>query len=136
MTYLIDTNVISEMRKRDRMNAGVRSWFESVDADDFFLSVLVIGELRRGIERIRRRDLEPAERLDLWLDALLQTYETRILPVTPTIADRWGRLGVPDPVPAVDGLLAATALVHNLTLVTRNVDDVATTGVPVLNPFR
>lgn len=135
MSYLVDTNVISEARKRARMNAGVRAWFDAVDDRDLFLSVLVIGELRRGVERIRRRDPDAAVRLDDWLAALLRTYENRILPITSSVADRWGHLGVPNPVPPVDGLLAATALVHDLTLVTRNASDVVPTGVKVLNPF-
>lgn len=135
MSYLVDTNVVSEIRKRDRMNSGVRGWLATLDDNDFFLSVLAIGELRRGLERIRRRDLVAAERLETWLDGLIGTYGGQILPVTTEIADRWGRLGVPNPIPAIDGLLAATALVHDLTLVTRNEKDVASTGVSVLNPF-
>ncbi len=135
MSYLVDTNVISEVRKRARMNPGVRSWIDGLEGEELFLSVLVVGELRRGIERIRRRDLDASERLDVWLDGLVRSYEARILPVTPAIADRWGRLGVPDPIPVVDGLLAATALVHDLTLVTRKERDVVPTGVRTYNPF-
>ncbi len=117
------------------MNVGVRAWFENLEDDELFISVLVIGELRRGIERIRRRDLESADRLDIWLGRLTESYETRILPISPPIAERWGRLGVPDPVPVIDGLLAATALVHDLVLVTRKERDVRSTGVLVVNPF-
>ncbi|HMG54147.1 MAG TPA: type II toxin-antitoxin system VapC family toxin, partial [Kofleriaceae bacterium] len=98
-------------------------------------SVLVIGELRQGVERLRRRDPTAAAALDRWLRELVQHHADRTLPVDADVTDRWGRLNVPDPLPAVDGLLAATALVHSLTLVTRNVRDVRTTGVRHVDPF-
>lgn len=135
MSFLLDTNILSELRKGDRANVGVRTWFEAVDDDAIFLSVLVIGELRRGVERIRRRDPAAAGSLDSWLTAVTTQHEERILPVSQRIAEVWGRFGVPDPVPVVDALLAATALVHGLTVVTRNEADVARTGVDWLNPF-
>jgi len=97
--------------------------------------VLVVGEIRSGIERLRRRDPAQADELDRWLEGTNSTYTDRILPVTAEVADEWGRLNVPDPLPVVDGLLAATAKVHDLTLVTRNTTDIARTGVKVLNPF-
>lgn len=135
MSFLLDTNVVSELRKGGRANAHVRTWFESVDAGALYLSVLVLGELRRGVEGLRRRDSPAAARLDRWVHELAESYEDRILPVDAAIADRWGRLNVPDRISAVDGLLAATALVHSLTLVTRNVGDVGRTGVRHLDPF-
>ncbi|MEQ8276309.1 MAG: type II toxin-antitoxin system VapC family toxin [Deltaproteobacteria bacterium] len=135
MSFLLDTNILSELRKGDRANVGVRTWFEAVDDDAIFLSVLVIGELRRGVERIRRRDPAAAGSLDSWLTAVTTQHEERILPVSQRIAEVWGRFGVPDPVPVVHALLAATALVHGLTVVTRNEADVARTGVDWLNPF-
>lgn len=133
--YLLDTNVVSELRKAKRSNAGVHRWMATHLNDELWLSVLVIGELRRGVELIRRRDDPAATALQTWLDRLLDQYEDRILPVTTRIAERWAQITVPDPVPIIDGLLAATALEHELTLVTRNVSDVATTGATVLNPF-
>jgi hypothetical protein len=97
--------------------------------------VLLIGEVRGGIERLRRRDPSSAERLDEWLVGIERDFSARILPVTRDIADRWGRLNVPSPVAPIDGLLASTALAHGHTLVTRNTKDVARTGVRLLNPF-
>ena len=135
MSYLLDTNVLSELRKGKRANPRVVAWFEGVADKEVFISVLVLGELRQGVERVRRRDPAAAARLERWLDALATGYADRALPVDDRIADLWGRLSVPDPLPAVDGLLAATALVHNLTLVTRNVRDVEATGAEVFNPF-
>lgn len=135
MGFLIDTNVLSELRKKERANPGVAQWFTHVDGEDLYLSVLVIGEIRNGIERLRRRDLVAADRLETWLLAVQTKLTGRILPVTSSIADRWGRLAVPDPLPVVDALLAATALEHDLILVTRNERDVKRTGVRILNPF-
>ena len=135
MSFLVDTNVISELRKRERCNQNVAKWYAQVAEDDVFLSVLTIGEIRRGIENIRRREAPSAGALDAWLSALIANHSSRLLPIIEAIADEWGRLSVPDPLPVVDGLLAATAKFHGLTLVTRNVDDVRATGVPLLNPF-
>lgn len=134
MSWLLDTNVVSELRKGERADAGVRAWFEDADERSLFTSVLVVGELRRGIERIRRRDVPSALALEHWLAGLTDEFDDRILPVDQAVAERWGRLNVPDPLPTVDGLLAATALVHGLTLVTRNTRDVMRTGIPVLDP--
>lgn len=135
MKFLLDTNVIAELRKGARANARVRAWFAGVDPDSIVLSVLTIGEIRRGIDNLRRRDLRSARVLERWLRRLVLEHQNRILPVDLTIAEEWGRLNVPDPIPVVDGLLAATAKVHGLTLTTRNVKDVARTGVSLLNPF-
>ena len=135
MKFLVDTNVLSELRKGPRANPRVLGWFQSVDGAALYLSVLVIGELRQGVERLRRRDPPAAAKLDRWLHELIDRHADRTLPVDAAVADRWGRLNVPDPIPAVDGLLAATALVHSLTLVTRNVRDVRSTGVRHLDPF-
>jgi toxin FitB len=134
MSFLLDTNVVSEIRKQ-APDPGVASWFNSVTADRLFLSVLVVGEIRQGVERLARRDPIQAEIFERWLSQLIDGYGDRLIPITDRIAQAWGRLNVPDPVPVVDGLMAATALVHDWTLVTRNVGDVRSTGVRVLNPF-
>jgi predicted nucleic acid-binding protein len=135
VSFLVDTNVLSELRKGPRANTGVRAWFNSAADDDLFTSVLVLGELRRGVESIRRRDVVAAVALEQWLARLTELFADRVLPVDAVIAERWGALNVPDPVSTVDGLLAATALVHGLTVVTRNSRDMERTGVSLLNPF-
>ena len=135
MSYLLDTNVISELRKGERCHANVARWYESLEDDEIFLSALTIGELRRGVELIRRRDATSAARLDAWLAEVSSGYAGRILPVDGVVADRWGRLNVPDPLPVVDGLLAATAMTYGLTLATRNIKDVGSTGASCVNPF-
>lgn len=134
MSWLVDTNIVSELRKGDRASDGIGSWFAGTREEELFTSVLVLGELRRGVESIRRRDIAAAAALDQWLDRLLTNFADRVLPVDAPIADRWGRLNVPDPIPTVDGLLAATALVHDLVLVTRNTRDIVRTGVRLLDP--
>lgn len=134
MSFLLDTNVVSEIRKKVP-NVGVAEWFESVPSDELFVSVLVVGEIRQGIERLARRDSVQAEIFERWLVELVGAYGDRVVPVTADVAEVWGRLNVPDPMPVVDGLLAATALVHGWTLVTRNICDVAQAGVRLLNPF-
>ncbi len=135
MSYLLDSNVVSELRKRDRADPHVREWFTGVDEDELFLSVLTLGEIRRGIELIHRRDRARAVTLNRWFQALVAGYETRVLTVDQKVAEDWGRLNAVATLPAIDGLLAATARVHGLTLVTRNTKDVARTGVDCLNPF-
>lgn len=133
--YLIDTNVLSELRKGTRANANVRRWFDSLDENAIYLSVLVSGEIRRGIEGIRRRDSRAAAALEAWLANVIRAHSDRVLPVDAAVADEWGRLDARGTLPVVEGLLAATARVHDLTLVTRNVRDVARTGVDLLDPF-
>ena len=136
MSYLLDSNVVSELRKRERADTGVRQWFAGVDDTELFLSVLTIGEIRRGIESIHRRDRTRALALNRWFHALVTEYEARILLVDQKVAEEWGRMNAAATLPAVDSLLAATARVHGLTFVTRNTKDVTRTGVPCLNPFR
>jgi predicted nucleic acid-binding protein len=131
----LDTNIVSETRKGQRINPGVLAWLESVADADLFLSVLVVGEIRRGVEQARAKDPVKAGALEAWLSGLERKYGDRVLPVTTGIAEQWGRLSAIRPISTVDGLLAATALEHDLTLVTRNVTDVAHTGVKLLNPF-
>ncbi len=135
MSYLIDTNVISELRKRQRANPLVVDWFRNHEPREIFLSVLTLGELRHGIERVRRRDPKAAIALGRWMDDILRSFTDRILEVDRAVADRWGRLGIPDPVPDVDGLIAATALENDLVVVTRNVKHIAPTGARYFNPF-
>jgi len=136
MSYLLDTNIISELRKPlQRQNAGVATWFAQVNADELYLSVLVMGELRKGIENIRRRDPVAAQHLSLWLQRLVQHYAARILPVDHAIAAQWGNLYAIRRFPVIDGLLAATAIVQDKILVTRNVADVADSGAQIFNPF-
>lgn len=135
MAYLIDTNVVSELRKGDRADANVASWFASLDDEEIFLSVLTLGEIRKGIESIRRRDPKAAESLQTWLGRVAAAHRDRVLPVDHLIAEEWGRMNVPDPLPVIDGLLAATAKVTGLTLATRNTDDIARAGVSFVDPF-
>jgi predicted nucleic acid-binding protein len=132
--YLLDTNVLSETR-RPRGDEGVKAWISSVSADDLYLSVLVIGEIRRGIERLVRRDQDQAAVYEAWLGTVVRDYADRIIPVDAETADEWGRMSVPDPVPIVDGLMAATAKVRGMTFVTRNTADVERAGVVLLDPF-
>jgi predicted nucleic acid-binding protein len=134
VSWLLDTNIVSELRKGDRAEIRLRSWFAQVADDELFTSVLVLGEIRRGIESIRRRDQPTALALEQWLIRMATGFGERVLPIDARVADRWGALNVPDPVPTVDGLLAATALVHDLTLVTRNIKHVAGTGVRTFDP--
>ncbi len=136
MSYLLDTNVISELRKGGRAEPNVTAWFADVADEEIFLSVLTIGEIRRGIESVRRRDPDSATALDRWLALLSEAHGDRVLPVDRAIAEEWGRMNVPDPLPAIDGLLAATARVLGLTLVTHNVADVEDTGVDLVDPFK
>jgi toxin FitB len=134
VAFLLDTNVISEARKR-APDSNVRAWLASVPEHDLFLSVLVVGEVRQGIERLRRRDQVQAEPYEAWLSALRNGFADRLVPVTADVCEEWGRLNVPDPLPVVDGLMAATAKLRNWTFVTRDVADLAHTGVRLLNPF-
>ena len=133
--YLLDTNVISELRKKKRCNQNVRRWFETIDDEAIFLSVLVIGELRSGVERIRRRDAQAALSLKNWLQQVVNNYSDRIFPITQEIAEVWGIMNVPDPISTIDGLLAATAKANDCILVNRNVKDIYRCGVSFYNPF-
>lgn len=131
VAYLLDTNVVSELRK-PKPNGNVLAWYEGQRRAEAYISTLVAGEIRQGIERVRARDAVQAEALERWLTGLLTTYQSRVLPVTVEVAEAWGRLNAsPTPPPAIDGLMAATAQVHRLTLVSRNVNNV----VPTVNPF-
>jgi predicted nucleic acid-binding protein len=136
--YLIDTNVISEVRKRSKANKGVREFFKQVIAEQsrVYISVVTVGELHRGVELIRHRgDLRQANQLQKWLDALLIEYKDHLLDINQDVAQLWGQLRVPHAENALDKQIAATALIYDLTVVTRNQKDFFKTGVRLLNPF-
>ena len=135
MKYLLDTNVVSELRKGQRCDMNVRAWFSPIPEEELFVSVLTIGEIRKGIESTRLRDQATARVLDRWLRQLVLSYKDRILLIDQEVAERWGEMNVPDPLPVMDGLIAATARVHELTVATRNAKDMARAGVPFVNPF-
>jgi predicted nucleic acid-binding protein len=132
--YLLDTIVLSELRKR-RRDAGVVAWIGSVAPADLYLSAVTIAEIELGIERQRAVDPAFAQELGAWLDLTLRVYGDRILPLTVAIARRWGRLAAQIGNQELDLAIAATALEHGLTVVTRNVSDFERAGVATLNPF-
>jgi len=133
--FLLDTTVVSELRKRERCAPKVNAWAQSIESNQNFLSVLVIGELTRGAILKRRSDRAAADLLEQWIARLTHLYGDRILPITLEIAQEWGRLSAVRPIPPEDGLLAATANVHRLTFVTRNTKNVQGLGVAILNPW-
>ena len=135
MKFLLDTNIISEIRKRDRAHPNVVGWVARTPAEEIGTSVLVLAEIRHGIELKRRNDPEQAKALDRWFSQMRIRLGDRVLPVDEPVAQAWALLGIPDPLPLIDGLLAATAKVHGLTLVTRNIADIAVVGVSLLDPF-
>lgn len=136
MSYLIDTNIISEVRKGDRCDPHVSAWYASVADDDLFLSTLVLGEIRKGIELARPRDPARAVALERWLRQVEAAFDGRVLVIDNAVSDKWGRMSAVRPIPVIAGLLAATAVTKGLTLVTRNDRDIAGLGAMVLNPFR
>lgn len=133
--FLLDTVIISELRKR-RPDAAVLRWVARQQDDQLFLSVVTLGEIERGIERKRASDPVFAEALGIWLESLMRLYADRLLPVTPAIARRWGRLAAQLGHDGADLLIAATALSHGLTVATRNVGHFEPTGVGVIDPFK
>jgi toxin FitB len=136
--YLVDTDVISELRKKKNANVGVIAFFKEASSSDvaLYLAAMTIGELRRGVELVRYRgDAQQAQTLERWLDRLLSDFGDRILAFDADVAQVWGRLRAPHPENPLDKQIAATALIHDLVLVTRNVKHFAATGVKVFNPF-
>lgn len=133
--FLLDTNVVSEVRKGDRCDANVAAWYRSIADQEIFLSVLVLGEIRKGIEKARAADRAKGDALARWLQRLERDYAERILSIDTAVADEWGRMSAIRAAPVIDCLLAATAKVNGLTLVTRNAADVSGLGAALLNPF-
>lgn len=139
MLYVLDTNVVSELRKAGdgRADKGVTDWLAREDATRYFLSVVTLMELEIGVGRVERRDPAQGARLREWIDGrVLPAFSGRVLPIDLPVALRCARLHVPDPRAERDALIAATALVHGMTVVTRNVEDFRETGVPLLNPWQ
>ena len=137
--YLIDTDVISEARKGAKANRGVQQFFRDTAKNNtpLYLSAVTVGELRQGVEAIRHRGDRPqALRLNRWLDRVAQDYANAVLPFDADCAQIWGRLRVPNPENPLDKQIAATALIHRLTVVTRNTARYQPTGVEILNPFQ
>jgi hypothetical protein len=133
--FLLDTNVVSELRK-PRPDPHVVSWTSALAPSSAFVSVVTIGEIARGIAQRRRDNVPHADALQAWLDRLLAEYGDRVLPIDASIAKRWGGLVAAHPELAVDMLLAATALEHNLSVATRNEDHMRRSGAAVVNPFK
>ncbi len=134
--YLLDTNILSEIRKSRRTRSTkVAEWWDTMQNEPVFLSVLVLGEVRKGIDLLSRKDPSAAKALETWLTETKDVFAGRILDVNLDIALRWGTLSAIRPLPQIDGLIAATVLIHNLTLVTRNIDDFRDLDLQVLNPF-
>ena len=133
--YLLDTNVVSETRKV-RPDPHVLGFLGTAHAAALFLSALTLGELRKGVAAQRHADPGAAARLGSWVDDIETTYTDRVLPIDISVARIWGELSAQRSLPVIDTLIAATALVHGLTLVTRNIRDVAFTGVSVIDPWQ
>lgn len=134
--YLLDTNVVSELRRSEKANAGVRDWAQAMPAAQFYLSVITVLEIDHGVLQVERRDARQGEVLRAWLEKiLLPHFEDRILAIDTAVARRCAQLHVPDRRPDRDALIAATALVHGLTVVTRNVADFQPMNVPLANPW-
>ncbi|MGH7068756.1 MAG: type II toxin-antitoxin system VapC family toxin [Acetobacteraceae bacterium] len=133
--YLLDTTVISETRKA-RADSGVIAFLSAAEAAGLFLSVLTLGELRKGVAAKRRSDPGAADQLGAWVDGIETTFADRVLPINTATARRWGELSANRSLPVIDTLIAATAISHHLTLVTRNTRDVESTGVPLVDPWQ
>ena len=136
MNVLVDTNVISELRRGRNAASRVLTWFAAMPAENIFTSVIVLGEIRRGIELLARRDKPQAETLEQWYRSIRERLSNRVLVVDEPVMTLWAKITVPNILPAYDGLIAATALLHGLIVATRNAEDYRGTGVEVINPWR
>ena len=134
MSYLLDTNILSETRKW-QPNPNVTAWIQETDQKDLYISVLTLGELTKGVARRHRTDPQAATSLRHWVNGIQTLFPDRVLPIDAHTATVWGELKAERPLLAIDSLLAATAKVHGFTLVTRNVGDIRSTGVPFINPW-
>jgi len=135
LSFLLDTNVLSEIRKGKNCDAKVRQWWNSTTESDIYLSVIVAGEIYRGIDKLMKTNPAMARKFQIWLASVVREFEGRTLNIDLKTAEIWGRLSSKRTLPLADGLLAATALAHDLTLVTSNTRDIQGTGVRYLNPF-
>jgi predicted nucleic acid-binding protein len=135
VSFLLDTNVVSDLRRAARTHAALHRWFTLQPPETLYLSVITLGEIRQGIEQLRPRDARQAVSLGQWLDDLARRYSDRLLPIDSAVADEWGRLRAVRPLPVVDAFLGATARVHGLTLVTRKERNFRGLDVAVLNPI-
>jgi predicted nucleic acid-binding protein len=136
MPYLLDTNILSELRKGQQCDPNVLKWAKQTASDRHYISGLSLGEIRKGIEILRRKSPEQCLAFENWLITLRTEYETDILTVSDRISDQWGHMMAKQTKPVIDGLLAATALTHKLTMATRNAKDFKNTGIKVINPFQ
>ena len=136
MPYLLDTNILSELRKGKQCDPNVLKWAKATISDRHYISVLSLGEIRKGIELLKRKSPEQCFAFENWLMTLRTEYEDDILTVTDKISDQWGHMMAKQTKSVIDGLLAATALTHKLTMATRNVNDFKNTGIEVINPFQ
>jgi toxin FitB len=134
MNYLLDTNVVSEIQRK-RPNQRVATWMKNADPASLYISVLTLGEIAKGAARVARRDIAQAAVFQQWLDATRLQFVNRVIAIDTEISVTWGRLNANRPLPVVDRLLAATALVRGMTLVTRDTRDIADTGVRTINPW-
>jgi predicted nucleic acid-binding protein len=135
MNVLVDTNVISELKRGRSAAPRVVAWFAALSPESIFTSVIVLGEIRRGIELVTRRDKPQAEALEQWYTLVRERLGNRVLAVDESVMAVWARISVPDMLPAYDGLIAATALVHGFTIATRNTEDFRRAGAQVVNPW-
>ncbi len=136
MKFLVDTNVISEIRKGQRGHAKVMAWWDSIPVSELFISVLTLGEIHLGILKIKRRDMTQAENLRVWLEGLRRIFASRLVAVGPRVAMTWAEIQTARTFPLIDSLIAATAIANNFTLVTRTTKDMSDLGVKLLNPFK